>query len=435
MPLRRFGSMAGQERAVLPSGGISEAAIPPGDARTKAPELIKRELRRAFIGFFTLCLVIPLLQTFYPIIRIVDPVEERRLPSPFPSPRLVLGEDGQFSTQLNNWFNDRVGLRDFFIRAKNQIDFTLFHTSRKVYIGRDGWLFLRGSVPPEPNAATLAALEERYLALARRLHDKGVQLVVVGYPDKSRVYPEKAPPDMPRPLAGGNYDRLRNFLAAQSALIFVDVQEIMERNKAVTNQDPGATLYYKTDPHPTMIGQIPVVKEVIERIARAEGRSDIRWDEKFTFAKGRSSYGTDARFMSLLFPPTESPSEILDYYDIGGKEPDGNWVIPDRAAFERADDGIGRPFDWEFRSRPELCPQRLPGMALFGNSSSDTWWSLGLHRYFCFSRRARNPISRFKLFYDTVPAGTKYFIFQYHEIWLTELLDDSRFLDGAPHTQ
>ena len=85
---------------------------------------------------------------------------------------------------------------------------------------------------------------------------------------------------------------------------------------------------------------------------------------------------------------------------------------------DRADAGIGRPFDWEFRSLPELCAARLPGLVLFGNSFSDLYWALGLQRYFCFIRRAREPISRFKLFYDTMPAGTKYFIFEYYEPWL-----------------
>ena len=85
---------------------------------------------------------------------------------------------------------------------------------------------------------------------------------------------------------------------------------------------------------------------------------------------------------------------------------------------DRADAGIGRPFDWEFRSLPELCAARLPGLVLFGNSFSDLYWALGLQRYFCFIRRAREPISRFKLFYDTMPAGTKYFILEYYEPWL-----------------
>ena len=84
----------------------------------------------------------------------------------------------------------------------------------------------------------------------------------------------------------------------------------------------------------------------------------------------------------------------------------------------KADAGIARPFDWEFRSLPELCAARLPGMVLYGNSFSDLYWAVGLQHYFCFIRRAREPISRFKLFYDTIPAGTKYFILQYYEPWL-----------------
>ena len=37
-----------------------------------------------------------------------------------------------------------------------------------------------------------------------------------------------------------------------------------------------------------------------------------------------------------------------------------------------------------------------------------------------FIRRARDPISRFKPFYDTMPAGTKYFIFEYYAPWLPD---------------
>ena len=104
---------------------------------------------------------------------------------------------------------------------------------------------------------------------------------------------------------------------------------------------------------------------------------------------------------------------------IGATEPDGHWNVPDPGVIDRADAGIGRTFDWEFRSLPELCPARLPGMVLFGNSFSDLYWALGLQRYFCFIRRARDPISRFKLFYDTMPADTKYFIFEYYVPWLS----------------
>jgi len=99
----------------------------------------------AFLGCLTLALVLPLLQTLYPIFGpVVAPLEERRAPSRFPSPLLLLGTTGEFAAALNNWFDDRVGFRDLLIRTKNQIDYTFFRTSKKVYIGSNGWLFLRG---------------------------------------------------------------------------------------------------------------------------------------------------------------------------------------------------------------------------------------------------------------------------------------------------
>ncbi len=373
-----------------------------------------RGLSLAFLGLAALCLVVPFLQTLYPVFgTIVAPVEERRALSPLPPLRLLLGTDGAFAAALNSWFDDRVGFRDLFIRAKNQIDYSLFHTSKKVWIGSDGWLF--GRYDPQTladlDAAQLAVLEDGFLALARRLQAKGVHLLVIGYPDKSAIYPEMAPPHMPLPPTGGNYRRLRQFLAGRSELAFIDTEDMMKRQK------PGSPehLYYKTDIHATVVAQLPVVKAIIARIAIAENRSDIRWDQKLRFGHERWNYGVWGRFMSLLSPPVEVAPYYVGGYTIGATEPDGYWNIPDPGVFDRTDAGIGRPFDWEFRALPELCRARLPGTVLFGNSLSDLYWRVGLQYYFCFIRRGRDPISRFKLFYETMPADTKYFIFQYYE--------------------
>ena len=144
----------------------------------------ERNLAFAFLGCLTLALVLPLLQTFHPIFgTVVTPLEERRAPSPFPSPSLLLGTTGEFATALNNWFDDRVGFRDLFIRTKNQIDYTFFKTSKKVYVGSNGWLFLRGEghAVSELDGDGLLALEESYVNLAQRLREKGVRLIVLGY--------------------------------------------------------------------------------------------------------------------------------------------------------------------------------------------------------------------------------------------------------------
>ena len=171
-----------------------------------------------FLMIVTVCFVAPFVQTLVPIFpNLVPPLEERRQPSPFPSPRLLLGVDGEFASRLNAWFDDRVGFRDLFIRSKNQIDYSLFRTSRKVYVGRDGWLFDRD--PADPLAyltpAQMAALEQSFVSLADMLAKRGIRLIVVGYPNKLRLYPEMAAPGQPLPGPNDNVVKLRQFLASR----------------------------------------------------------------------------------------------------------------------------------------------------------------------------------------------------------------------------
>jgi len=376
--------------------------------------------QRLFLGLVAFCLAAPLVQTLYPIFgkSIVAPVEERRAADPFPPLRLLTGANGDFAAGLNNWFNDRVGFRDLLIRAKNQVDYSLFHTSKKVYIGINGWLFYRNRFDSiaSADAAGLAALEASYLTLARRLNDKGIHLIVIGYPQKAALYPEMAPPDMPLPPAGGNYDRFRDFLASRSELTFIDAEPIMKDLKASSAE----LLFAKGDIHATQFAQRAVVKEIVTRIAQIEGRPDIHWDEKLTLTHLHWRGGIERNALAVLFPPDNEIPVFEGGYSVGEPEPDGQWTVTDPDFTDRADSGVGRPFDFEYRSRPELCRQRLPGTVLFGNSFSDYYWTLGLQRYFCFIRRARDPISRFKPFYETVPADTKYFIFEYYEPWLPD---------------
>ena len=372
----------------------------------------------AFLGFFALYLTLPLVQALYPLAQtvyprfatIMRPLDERRQPSSFPSLSLLLGTDGGFAIGLNKWFDDRVGFRDLFIRSKNHIDYTLFRTSRKIYIGHEGWLF--DIHDPPMSVDRLAALKTSFVALVQALHRKGVQLIVVGYPDKAEIYAEKAPPQLPRRPKSGNYEKLRGFLTARADLMFIDAEEILKREKGITSE----RLYAKTDLHATQVGQLSVVKEIIRRIAQAEGRPEIHWAENFRLAHGPMGPGSAARFLSLLSPPIiEKEYPYFEgTYTVGGEEPDGRWFLA-TPNLGIADDGIGRPFDYEFSSSPQACKQQLPSVVLFGNSFSDFYWPLGLHRYFCSIRRARDPITRLKAFYETMPADTKYFIFQYYE--------------------
>jgi hypothetical protein len=197
-------------------------------------------------------------------------------------------------------------------------------------------------------------------------------------------------------------------------LTFIDAEPIMKGLKARSSE----LLYSRSDIHATEFAQRAIVKEIVAGIAQSEQRPEIQWNERLTLTHLRWRGGIERNALAVLFPPNDEVPIFEGGYGVGAPEPDGQWIVTDPNYAERADPGIGRPFDFEFRSRPELCSQRLPGTVLFGDSFSDAWWTLGLHRYFCFIRRARNPISRFQLFYDAMPSDTKYFIFQYYEPWL-----------------
>jgi hypothetical protein len=264
------------------------------------------------------------------------------------------------------------------------------------------------------DADRFRALEDAFLILAQRLRQKGIHLIVVGYPDKSMLYPERLPAQAPTIARGGNYDTLRQFLAGQSALTFIDAEVILNREKSQTDEP----LFYKTDIHDNLVGQIPVVKAIVDKIAQIEGRTNIKWHEQLDLKRVDWGMGSEGRFLSLLSPVHERITYAAAGHAIGQTVPDGHWNVPDPRAVDGVGDGNGLPFDFEFHSAPQLCDKRLPGVVLFGNSFSDPYWTVGLHRYFCFIRRSRTPIGRLPAFVDAIPPGTKYFIFQYLAAYL-----------------
>ena len=187
------------------------------------------------------------------------------------------------------------------------------------------------------DSAGLATLEASYLTLARRLNDKGIHLIVVGYPQKAALYPDMAPPDMPLPAAGGNYDRFRDFLASRPELTFIDAEPIMKDLKAGSAE----LLYAKGDVHATQFAQRAVVKEIVARIAQIEGRPEIHWDEKLTLTHLHWRGGIERNALAVLFPPDNEIPVFDGGYTVGEPEPDGQWTVIESDFSNRADFGRG----------------------------------------------------------------------------------------------
>ena len=94
-----------------------------------------------FVGIITAAIVVTLFQTLVPVIKI-RPLDEYRKPAPLPD---IIGKiahgDGRIAGDINAWFDDRMGFRSILTRVANQIDYSIFGYSKKVLIGKDGWLF------------------------------------------------------------------------------------------------------------------------------------------------------------------------------------------------------------------------------------------------------------------------------------------------------
>jgi SGNH hydrolase-like domain, acetyltransferase AlgX len=371
-----------------------------------------RGLACIFLIMLAAALLLPPLESLFHFLPTIS-LDEHRHPAEAPKVSLLLGSTAaKFADHFNDWFDERIGFRDVAIRWAHDLDARLFGVSRKVYIGSNGWLFERKTTDSRIEIERITeekyqAVEESFLSLAHRLRQRGISLVIIDYPDKSEFYPEYLPSIIPNLPVEGRLARLRRALDNDPDVNRIDVGQLLRPLKA-----SGKPIYYKTDIHIGTEGTIPVVKEIVRRVAQLEDRS-ISWDETFRWQGVPWAEGSEARFLALSKPASETILAASNFYQVGQPVADGHWIMnPDPTLIYP---GAGRYplFDWEYISNPDLCESRLPVTALFGNSFSDLYWSLGLQRYFCKLRRARTPTFRLGPYLEHLPSATKYVIFEY----------------------
>jgi hypothetical protein len=130
-------------------------------------------------------------------------LDENRKPAAAPDLRLLLdSRHAEFTEALNRWVDDRIGFRDLFIKIKNQIDYSVFKTAKKVYIGSNEFLFMREFTNSRlkierTSDEEFERFKQSFVAFGERLGQRGVKLVLVIYPDKSALYPEHLPHNVP----------------------------------------------------------------------------------------------------------------------------------------------------------------------------------------------------------------------------------------------
>jgi len=108
--------------------------------------------------------------------------------------------DGSYQKNKEQYSKDNIGFRPFFIRLKNQIEFSIFDkiNANGVVIGKDDYLFIDGYINTHLG---LDFLGEEYIQnkvdklkkIADTLKTKNIDLIVIFPPGKGSFYPEFIP--------------------------------------------------------------------------------------------------------------------------------------------------------------------------------------------------------------------------------------------------
>lgn len=343
------------------------------------------------VGFSALALL-PLIQrvtNFLPD----APLSENRAQVAVPQWEKVMLKDYLMGWQ--SWFNDRYAGRNFLIRLKTQIDYSVFSYSDKVHIGTDGWLFYRSVIDvEEPALERMTDVHHDQIIrnlsdLNARLARKGIRLIIVDCELKDTFYPEKLPASLPVRPTSPRYQKLRARLAHETGAEYVDASAIL---RTLKNQRP---VFHKTDFHWNDPAAFAVAEEVVNRVARLAGPAYPGWRWPLEITSAPLS-GGEASFMPLLKPVTETALFVKK-----------TW--PDLPRNYREPDG---PFEFSIVHKVS-DPSLLPGIVVFGDSFFDGMMRSGFIEHFCSVHRTRIFHATLDQVLVALPDDTRFFLVQF----------------------
>ena len=147
--------------------------------------------------------------------------------SAFPEFTFATLSDGRFQNAFESWFSKQLGLREAMIRTDNQINYSLFHTTRPgTVLGENNFLYepsyidAYNGLHSMPQSEMLAFVE-RLKELNDSVTARGTRLLVMITPSKAATYPEYLPErrrrDTPR---NDTYERFQSLVREKGIPLF-----------------------------------------------------------------------------------------------------------------------------------------------------------------------------------------------------------------------
>jgi hypothetical protein len=356
--------------------------------------------------------LLTIVQSLTPIVP-VDPLKEYRRSTPPPDVAATwIHGDGRLAASINAWFDDRMGFRPVLTRFANEVAYSVFGYSRKVLIGREGWLFERATADALVNHERLALdveLDRQKLdALAAYLQRRDIKLIVISTPAKEAIVTAPLPVDAPRLPSNRRFEKLRELLKAEDGKrwLYIDSQDVLARAHVRASE-----AYQRTDLHMTAEATEPIARALLDRIAEAEGMT-WRWHPHMAYISDTFDTGSGLRYLSVFTDLSEHTTAIKHELRYSPDRPLPGEVVVNPP-----------PEPFEFVLHNKSADARLPPTVLYGNSFLDLFLVFGAYSNFKDVYRVRHGTGKLEPTVRAIPPGTRYFVYQFWEMHSTVLRD------------
>lgn len=361
-------------------------------------------LRLFFVAIFSAFICMPTLQEWLGLFS-YSPVIENRHKATKPEGILGIFDLGsRYAQRYEEFYNDTYGLRDFFIKLKNQVDYSVLGMSSGVLIGKDGWIFYRELYQNqmyaiEKNSGRLGLLMRRLRALNSLLKSRGITLVMVSCPAKTTLHKGRVPAVYPEFPQDTVYRRYRQLLKEEKHIVSLDVLGILE---SLLDDMP---VFYKTDFHWTDPAGAMVWRYLYVRLAEESGvprlpmrRVKIKWEQNISGGENNS--------LAVFFPPTETAAMLKRSL----LEPKGNTVTTQD------------PNRWTYTAPAGDNTTLLPPTILLGDSFADAFLRAGFAG--AFKKLSKFPNRSLRDMYDQISPETRFVVIEHIESLLLQMLQD-----------
>jgi hypothetical protein len=280
----------------------------------------KKTLSVLFISLFLLILVLPMFQTFFPVVPVAE-INEKREKALLPEINYSGLEEGRWMAAANNYFNDHYGFRDLLIRINQQISFYLFHvsTNPNVIIGKNDFLFIGDSINDYNKTATFTGddiqkIVRNFKRLQEELSARGVKFLLMVPPNANSIYSESMPFERLNKNGKSNLDLLRKALS-ESKVNYFDMEPFLLKEKKKY------LLYFKRDTHWNLTAAALVANELLKYFYH-----DPSEDYVTIKSFNPYQYKSDLNIALGLDPQEKTLNPVIINREAGRKLPRTVWV-------------------------------------------------------------------------------------------------------------